>query len=103
MSADAEPGTTPHTTLVATSEELRRAALARSSRRGAEVARRRLAWRHTARVARLLLTWLAPLLVLGSLGWNSRLQHDESTPPRPGAQAQSLSAADSPPLRRPPT
>jgi hypothetical protein len=86
-----EPTAQPHATAVATSEELRRAALARSARRNAEVARKRLAWRQAARVARLLTTWLVPLLVLGSLGWSSRPQPDESTPPRPGAQAQSLS------------
>ena len=84
---------------VATSEELLRAALLRSASRNAEVARRRLAWRHAARAARLLVTWLAPLLVLGSIGWGSSRPSpltNESTPSRPGAQAQSPSAADAP-------
>lgn len=87
---------------VATTEELRRAALQRSAQRGAEVARQRLARRHAARIARLLLTWLAPLLVLGSLGWNSRpllpgagpaATPNDSTPTRAGAQAQSPAAS----------
>lgn len=90
MAATAEPGSAP----VATSEELRRAALARSARRGAEVARKRVAWRHAARLARLLTTWLAPLLVLGSLGWSQRPASNESTPSRTNAQAQSHSPAD---------
>lgn len=96
--ASAEPtpdGPTPGP--VATSEELRRAALKRSAARGAEVARKRLARRHALRVARLLVTWLGPLLVLGSLGWNSARPPvpgtNDSTLPRPSAQAQSPSAA----------
>lgn len=98
--APAEPTPAgPATGPVATSEELRRAALLRSASRNAEVARKRLAWRHAARVARLFVTWLAPLVVLGSIGWSSTRPGpltNESTPSRPGAQAQSPSAADAP-------
>lgn len=82
---------------VATTEELRRTALQRSAQRSAEVAGKRLAKRQATRVARLLLTWLAPLLLLGSLGWNSRpapgAAPNDSTLTRPGAQAQSPAAS----------
>jgi hypothetical protein len=51
------------------SAALRRAALARSALRGAQVARRRLAWRWTLHGLRLALTWLTlPALVL-VLAW----------------------------------
>lgn len=96
--ADAPAGSGDTRTPVATTEELRRAALQRSAQRGAEVARQRVAKRQVARVARLLLTWLAPLLVLGSLGWSHRspapgAASNESTLTRPGAQAQSSAAS----------
>lgn len=96
--ADAPAGSADTRTTVATTDELRRAALQRSAQRGAEVARQRLARRQAARVARLLLTWLAPLLLLGSLGWNSRppapgTAPNDSTLTRPGAQAQSSAAS----------
>lgn len=62
----AEPASTPP---VATSEELRRAALDRSARRGAEVARRRLRWRWVAWAVYKLLIWTLPLLLLAELYW----------------------------------
>lgn len=96
--ADTPAGRADTRTTVATTEELRRAALERSAQRGAEVARQRLAKRRAARVARLLLTWLAPLLLLGSLGWASRSPAggeapNDSTLTGPGAQAQSSAAS----------
>jgi len=57
------------------SAALRRRALARSAQRGAQVARRRLAWRWALHGLRLALTWLTlPALLLGlawawQLGW----------------------------------
>jgi hypothetical protein len=52
---------------VLTTEELRRAALARSARRNAAVARQRVARRQAWRLLRLLLVCLLPLAVWGSL------------------------------------
>lgn len=95
--ADARAAGADTRTPVVTTDELRRAALQRSAQRGAEVARQRLARRQAARLARLLLTWLAPLLLLGSLGWNSQpapgANPNDSTLTRPGTQAQSSAAS----------
>ncbi|WP_374674656.1 hypothetical protein [Ideonella sp.] len=49
---------------MATTDELRRAALARSSRRGAQVARRRVRQRWAAWALRVALSALLPVLLL---------------------------------------
>jgi hypothetical protein len=54
---------------VATSAELRRAALERSAQRNAEVARRRLRRRWAAWLLYKILLWTLPLLLLAELGW----------------------------------
>lgn len=64
--AHAEPAGAPP---VATTDELRRAALERSARRNAEVARRRLRWRWVAWAVYKLLIWTLPLLLLAELYW----------------------------------
>lgn len=88
----------PEGARVATSDELRRAALERSAQRNAEVARRRL--RH-----RWLGWWLArllPLAVLLTLGWQAwpRLAalagiHPIHPPASPAASAQAQSSSSS--------
>lgn len=64
--AHAEPAGAPP---VATTDELRRAALERSARRNADVARRRLRWRWVAWGVYKLLIWTLPLVLLAELGW----------------------------------
>jgi hypothetical protein len=55
--------------VVATSEELRRAALARSAQRSTDVARRRVRMRWVAFGLYKLTIWTLPLLILAELGW----------------------------------
>lgn len=72
MPADpsAEDGTPPQPIrAVATSDELRRAALARSAQRNTEVARRRVCLRWFAFALYKLTIWTLPLLILAELSW----------------------------------
>jgi hypothetical protein len=65
---------------VATSAELRRAALERSAQRNAEVARRRVRRRWLAWALYKLLLWSLPLLILAELAWALWLR-DHPLPP----------------------
>lgn len=74
---------------VATTDELRRAALARSSRRGAHVARRRVRQRWAAWALRVALAALLPVLLLtgwpggrgAAVPWAETLHSAKETPP----------------------
>src|SRR5918911_4988927 len=92
---------------VATSEELRQAALERSAARNALVSRQRVRWRWVRWVFYKLLLWTLPLLILAELSWVLWLRDhplprelqsvaDElarATGPKLPAQAQSPSSA----------
>ncbi|MGM9490199.1 hypothetical protein [Ideonella sp. YS5] len=105
MPADpsAEDGSAPKASpVVATSEELRRAALARSAQRNTQVARRRLRARWVVFGLYKLSLWTLPLLILVELSWAlwwrehplpARLQTLVNGPAAAaGAQAKSPSA-----------
>ena len=105
MPADpsAEDGSAPHANpVVATSEELRRAALARSAQRNTTVARRRLRTRWVVFGLYKLTLWTLPLVILAELSWAlwwrdhplpARLQTLVNGPASAaGAQAKSPSA-----------
>lgn len=74
---------------VATTDELRRAALARAARRGAEVARRRVRHRWAAWALRVALAALLPVLLLTgapvaqgpAVRWAETLHSTKETPP----------------------
>ncbi len=67
--ARVEPGAGTPARIIATSDELRRAALARSARRSAEVARGRLRRRWLSWCLGQLLLWTLPFVLLAELGW----------------------------------
>ena len=73
-------------------ESLRRTALARSQKRGSQVARRRLAWRWTLwTMGRALRLMALPLLALGLLGaWAWWWLTDDARPPEPPAEPTAI-------------
>jgi len=92
----------PPSPVVATSEELRRAALARSAQRNTAVARRRVLTRWVVFGLYKLTIWTLPVLILAELSW-ALWWRDHPLPPAlktlvngpasaAGAQAKSPSA-----------
>ena len=85
---------------VATSDELRRAALERSAARNAQVSRQRLRRRWLTWVVYKLLLWTLPVLILAELAWALWLR-EHPLPAKLQAIANQLTRAASPQAQSP--
>ena len=85
---------------VATSDELRRAALERSAQRNARVARQRLQRRWLTWLIYKLLLWTLPVLILAELAWALWLR-EHPLPARLQAIANQITRAASPQAQSP--